>query len=503
MSARIVATLDSRSRCAPRELPAAVGFVAASPQSMTSSSFADLRAAFARPLIFALTPPRLGGPRPTGDAARRLLLAAAAECELVELEEQDADPVVLAAIPPERRILATVGTDPAPDRLRAAFDRIARIPARYYRVGVAVDDAVEERSALELLAALDRRDTVSHAWTTAGSWSQLLAPHLGAPLVYAALDDEAAGGGLWSVSRLVRDYGFDPSAPRPSRLFGIVGGAVGASLSPRLHNTGYRHAGIDALYLPFSVGSFAAFWRQIATDGFLRSVGMPLCGATVVAPHKDAASELADERDTLVASGAGTNVIRRDGASWFATTTDRIGVLAPLRRRGLRLAGARLAVVGCGGTGRALALALDAAGADVTVVNRTPARGEAFAAAAGLPFLPLARFRAADFAIVVHATPVGKSSSEALFPVDDMAPDATVVDMVYAAKTTCLIDAARGRGLDFVDGYEVLREQTRAAFLEMTSHALADEVLDLHLAEARDRAPVAAGPIEESREGIA
>ena len=43
------------------------------------------------------------------------------------------------------------------------------------------------------------------------------------------------------------------AGPGPSQLYGIMGHPIGHSLSPLMHTLAFRHHGLDAVYLPFSV----------------------------------------------------------------------------------------------------------------------------------------------------------------------------------------------------------------------------------------------------------
>ena len=88
------------------------------------------------------------------------------------------------------------------------------------------------------------------------------------------------------------------------------------------------------------------------------------------------------------------------------------------------LAGRRVAVVGCGGSGRAIASALSRAGLEVVLANRGRPRGELASRQLGLPVLELAAFSPADFGLVVNATPVGRAGGDLPFACDRLAAGA-------------------------------------------------------------------------------
>jgi 3-dehydroquinate dehydratase/shikimate dehydrogenase len=259
-------------------------------------------------------------------------------------------------------------------------------------------------------------------------------------------------------------------------LYGIVGRSVAHSLSPRGHNAGYRALDLPALYVPLRTDRLAELWRRLATSTALERLGVGLGGATIVAPHKEAALELADLATEAASRSGGANLLARAAEGWRADTTDVEGVLTPLEERGVDLGGAPVAVVGCGGAGRAAAFGLARRGAQVTIVNRDIARGRDVAARLGVFHLPLECFSGSEaagrFAVVVHATPVGRSGDDLPFDLAGRGARARVlVDLVYRSEgsgPTVLVRRARALGWTTIDGREVLRAQIRAQFLGLT-----------------------------------
>jgi len=247
-------------------------------------------------------------------------------------------------------------------------------------------------------------------------------------------------------------------------------------MSPLLHNAGYRAQGLPAVYLPFETTRFAPFWRHLA-DPAPGCAEALVRGLTIMAPYKEEALRAAGSA-TLAAerAGAANILLRRDGAwmAWMADTTDTSGVLGALSHAGVDPSGRTAAVVGCGGAGRAAALALSAQGATVTLVNRGPARARLAARLLGLAVTPLATFDPAPFDLVVHATPVGDHSP---FAVERLRAGSVVLDMVYRRGPTALATAAAAAGLLTVDGWAVLASEVGEQFRLMTGRTLPDAVI--------------------------
>jgi 3-dehydroquinate dehydratase/shikimate dehydrogenase len=430
----------------------------------------------------------------SGRERQARLLEAAPHYDLIDLEgERDPRPDLLQAIPPHKRLLSWHGPTTDACGLKERCVQLSTVAACLYRLVPRAEQPGDALAPLACLQAMGRADTVAYASGPTGFWTRLVAPYLGAPVVFAAHEKLSGDGGEPSVSQLIEDYGFPVLTP-PGALFGIAGNPVLHSLSPRLHNAAYRALGYPALYVPFHAASFMDFWRQVVEAGELESLGLYLRGLTVVSPHKEAAVNVAGACSATVrGAGSGNALIRVNGV-WRVDTTDADGVLWLLRDRGIEVEGKRVAVVGCGGSGRAMALALAHAGAAVILVNRGRARGQRAAQQLGLPFVSLPDFTVQGFSVVVHATPIGRDDGALPFALDGLDEDATVVDLVYGAAPTPLVTRTQARGRLAIDGRAMLLAQALCQFRLMTGQEmpldLAREILGCG-AELADVIPVA------------
>src|SRR4029077_5771268 len=88
----------------------------------------------------------------------------------------------------------------------------------------------EEPAPLPPLHQQTRGALAAFASGPAGAWTRLVAPRLGAPVVYAAASELPGAPGESALTRLRDDYGL-PDLPPVEVLFGIVGSPVAHSLS--------------------------------------------------------------------------------------------------------------------------------------------------------------------------------------------------------------------------------------------------------------------------------
>ena len=245
---------------------------------------------------------------------------------------------------------------------------------------------------------------------------------------------------------------------------GVCGWPVGHSLSPAMHNAALAAAGLeDWRYLRLGLPGdlFAETVRALPAAGFR--------GVNVTIPHKEAALALADEASDAARAIGAANTLTFEGGAILADNTDAPGLLQAIGRD---VAGQTALVLGAGGAGRAAVWALREAGAEVAVWNRTAGRAVALAEALGVR--AAAGYEPAD--VLVNATSIGLKDPAATFKslpleADSLVAGSLVVDLVYRAGGTPLLEAARTRGADVVDGLEVLIAQGAASFERWTGRA--------------------------------
>ena len=423
-------------------------------------------------MLYALRSELEGGEGPVElDVRRARLLAAAKHFDYIELEgKRDLDHAILAAIPPHRRVISWHGNATQAGALRKLFASFRRAEAHLYRFVTRSEEVVAALAPIQFLAATARRDVIAYAESVSATWTRPLAARFGAPVVFGTVAN-GQGPSPTDLSALVRDYGL-PDLHRVTELCAIVGKPVNGSLSPQLHNAAYRARGASRLFVRFPVESFAVFWHGVVETGLFEAIGIRVRGVTVASPHKESALAVAAEISTFSRTTESTNVMFRRGSAWHADTTDADGVLVNLEAAGIACAKRRIAVIGCGGSGRPIAAALQRAGADVTLVNRSAVRGRWASKLLGLPFVPLAQFNAAESDMIINATPVGREGEELPVDVTSMPHRSVVVDLVFAAAATPLSALARRYGHTVIDGRAILLAQAAQQYKLMTGEVM-------------------------------
>lgn len=243
-----------------------------------------------------------------------------------------------------------------------------------------------------------------------------------------------------------------------TRLIGIVGSPVHQVRSPQLLTRQFVEAGHNTLCIPFAVGvpHLEAFFRGI------RNVGN-LDGLLVTIPHKRSAAALVDSLGGAARRLGAINIARPEAdGTWSGAAFDGVGCVLALRWADAAPMGKHVLLIGAGGAGGAIGLAVAEAGAArLTITDRDGAAAGRLASliAAVTPDCDVAACDPAErepFDIIVNATPLGMRPDDPL-PVATamLAPGIAVVDLVTAPTTTPLCKLAASRGCRVVTGQEM------------------------------------------------
>ncbi|MGP7795752.1 shikimate dehydrogenase family protein [Sphingomonas sp. CLY1604] len=242
----------------------------------------------------------------------------------------------------------------------------------------------------------------------------------------------------------------------------VIGDPIAQSKSPIIHGFWLEALGLDAEYRKTLVTAddLPRFFAERREDPDWR-------GCNITMPHKLAALDHVEDRgDVRSGIGAINTVFRAEDGTPVGTNTDAGGFYAPLA--GFDLTGKPVTVVGAGGAARAILFALARMNVGpVTLLNRNVLKAGVLLSSFGLrgQALPLASPLAPDTALLVNASTLGMAGQPPLdLDIDGLGEEAIVYDIVYAPLETPLLAAARARGLETVDGLEMLIGQAALAF---------------------------------------
>ncbi|PQA88205.1 shikimate dehydrogenase [Hyphococcus luteus] len=265
-------------------------------------------------------------------------------------------------------------------------------------------------------------------------------------------------------------------------LAGVVGWPVGHSLSPLIHGTWAKRAGVNGYYIPVPVApdydDFAVAMDALKTLGF--------AGVNITIPHKEHALRYTSEASDAARRAGAANMLTF-GEKSYADNSDITGFTEAVRATS-SAPGQSALVLGAGGAARGVVLALQSLGfADIAVANRTRAKSEELAKTFGLSVADWEdRTKVLEnIDLLVNTTSLGMAGQPPLeIDLADLKPGALVADIVYAPLETPLLKAAKASGHKTVDGLAMLMHQAVPGFKTwFGGEAVVDDALRAVLVE--------------------
>jgi 3-dehydroquinate dehydratase/shikimate dehydrogenase len=369
--------------------------------------------------------------------------------------------------------------------LTIAAQRIEAFAPDYVKV---VSTARTLADNLEVLRLIEDRSLATQivgiAMGEEGIVSRVLGPRAGGVFTFAAPDDGAGTAPGQLTARALRDLYRIDQLDSATRIFGVAGNPIGHSLSPLMHNTAFRRENVNGIMLPLRVKSLEDLLTLVRE--------LPLSGAAVTMPLKQEVLPYLANMDTLTARIGACNTLRTgaDG-KLYGFNTDVAGVVRPLEKR-LKLAGAKIAVLGAGGAARAAVFGLAKQGAEVFIVNRTHETAVALARKAKAKALKHEQLKKQHFDVLLNTTPCGMSGIKQKLPIgEDELNAGLVFDMIYNPIETPLLKLARSRGIATISGIEMFVQQGARQF-EIWTGKPAPEIEMLRAIEHALRRPAQA-----------
>ena len=335
--------------------------------------------------------------------------------------------------------------------------RLLKVQADAYKIVTTARKPSDNVRVLAAAKALPKQHMIVLAMGELGFPTRVLSPIFGGVYSYAApMLAQGTAAGQVSARHLRHLYRVE-KLDKSAKIYGVIADPVRHSISPAVHNRAFQSRRLDAVYLPFLVTP------SCLRDFFSLAGKLPLAGFSVTIPHKQKIIRYLDVVDPLARRIGAVNTVWRKAGKWRGTNTDAAGVTGPLARL-VKLAKAKVLIVGNGGAARGAACALSDAGARIALVGRNADRVRALSKICGAEALLKEQLSDHHFDAVVHATPLGMFPhvNECFF--EDKSPADIAFDMVYNPLETRLVKHAREQGKTVVPGLDMFIEQAVRQF---------------------------------------
>jgi shikimate dehydrogenase len=246
-----------------------------------------------------------------------------------------------------------------------------------------------------------------------------------------------------------------------TRMYAILGHPIKQVGSPAMLTAEFHRRNADAMLVPLHVlpEDFETTMRQLVRienfDGFVFTI-----------PYKQRAMAFADRIGVDGNAVGAINALARRPDGWHGNMFDGQGCVEGFRQHGYSLAGQRVQLLGAGGAGSAIGVAVaqqNPRSLAVYDLEADKARALAERIRAVNPTLEVAAVttpRVDDIDVLMNASPVGMLDDPRM-PVDIAAIDAHVIvfDAIVNPEPTPLLALAQQRGCRVVFGREMMRGQ--------------------------------------------
>lgn len=243
--------------------------------------------------------------------------------------------------------------------------------------------------------------------------------------------------------------------------YGLLGGKLGHSLSPKIHELFFKYTGLT--------GSYGLLETELeALPERVKSMRTTYAGSNVTIPHKIAVMPLLDSVAPEAQAIGAVNTIKFTEAGAFGYNTDYFGFGRMLEYNEIAITGKVAVVLGSGGAARAVMKYLaDREAAQIYLVTRNPETVDKhfLEIAPACKVIDYAELESLQGDVLINCTPVG------MFPKVEAAPVsakvcanfAAAVDLIYNPAETLFLRQAKEAGKKAVNGLFMLVAQAVAA----------------------------------------
>ena len=249
--------------------------------------------------------------------------------------------------------------------------------------------------------------------------------------------------------------------PVLKKMTGMLGHPVAENPIDQMFNAVFEHYGLNWQFWKFDISS-----TQHLPAAIRGAQALGFSGFCITVPYKIDAIPNLDEVDEDVSAIGAANYVTFENGRMVGHNNDGKGVVKAIQKV-TPIAGKRVAMLGAGGAGRAMAVEIARAGAaHLTIITRRESQGVEVAnlvqRATGVPTQWLlwegCIVIPEGTQILLNATHLGALPQLEPVPVDwdSIAATATVVDVITNPRHTPFLQTALGKGCAVVDGVEML-----------------------------------------------
>ena len=243
--------------------------------------------------------------------------------------------------------------------------------------------------------------------------------------------------------------------------YGLLGGKLGHSLSPKIHELFFKYTGVT--------GSYELLETELeALPARVEAMRSTFAGSNVTIPHKIAVMPMLDSIAPEAEAIGAVNTIKFTEAGAFGYNTDYFGFGRMLEYNDIAITGKVAVVLGSGGAARAVMKYLaDKEAAQIYLVTRDVSSVDEhfLEIAPSCKVIDYAELESIKGDVIINCTPVGMYPKVEASPVSAKvcANFEASVDLIYNPVETLFLRQAKEAGKKFVNGLFMLVAQAVAA----------------------------------------
>ncbi len=249
--------------------------------------------------------------------------------------------------------------------------------------------------------------------------------------------------------------------PVLKKMTGMLGHPVAENPIDQMFNAAFEHYGLNWQFWKFDISS-----TQHLPAAIRGAQALGFSGFCITVPYKIDAIPNLDEVDEDVSAIGAANYVTFENGRIVGHNNDGKGVVKAIQKV-TPIAGKRVAMLGAGGAGRAMAVEIGRAGAaHLTIITRRESQGVEVANLVQRATGVSTQWLLWDGCIAIpegtqillNATHLGALPQLEPVPVDwnSITATATVVDVITNPRHTPFLQTALGKGCAVVDGVEML-----------------------------------------------
>lgn len=247
--------------------------------------------------------------------------------------------------------------------------------------------------------------------------------------------------------------------------YGIIGYPVENSLSPVMHEAGFKELGIDAQYnrIPLLATELAEGIASLLEAGY--------AGINVTYPLKEAVLPFLDEVSPAASAIGAVNTVKVVGGVLQGYNTDGDGFVQALREQGYDFQGRNVVILGAGGSAKSIAASLASLPVkEVLILNRTEEKARTLVElvqtlggqASWGSFLSGDWLKQVD--LLIQTTSIGMKGESYPLSLQGLKASAWVIDLIYHPPLTKFLAEAESLDCCTMNGLDMLLYQGALAW---------------------------------------